>query len=189
LHLTPTKPVREGWVLPEDLLDFHGRGRYAQLNLATKLGVKDFPSPAGGCLLTDRNYCLRLKDLMDRRQESLDNLELLAYGRHFRLSEDTKLIVGRNEEDNNALEALFTDGYRVIAKQIFGPLGLVVGGEPDEHLLQLALGIFYSYHHKVDDGEPLIVQLFKGGKQVGPDKEYIGQKADRDTCVKYQITY
>jgi len=189
LHLTPTKPVREGWVLPEDLLDFHGRGRYAQLNLAKQLGVKDFPSPAGGCLLTDRNYCLRLKDLMDRGQESLANLELLAYGRHFRLNEDTKLIIGRDEPDNDVLETLFTDAYHLQAKEAMGPLGLLIGAEVDTNTLNLALQIFMAYNKNMTGGEPVMVQRFIAGKPSGEEQEHTVSKASPDLCKQHIISY
>ena len=35
------------------------------MELAKKFNITDFPSPAGGCLLTDPGYCRRLKDLFD----------------------------------------------------------------------------------------------------------------------------
>ncbi|MDY0151317.1 MAG: tRNA (5-methylaminomethyl-2-thiouridylate)-methyltransferase [Candidatus Cloacimonas sp.] len=189
LHLSDTKPIREGWVDKEDMLDFHGRGRYAQLNLAKQLDVTSFPAPAGGCLLTDRNYCLRLQDLIERKQETLENLELLAYGRHFRLSDSLKLIIGRDEADNNALESLFHNGYRLLAKGIFGPLGLLIGDEPDDHLLQIGLQIFLHYHPKAEQQDVVTVQHYENAQPVNMAHEYKTVKADVELAKQYRLSY
>ncbi|HQB98046.1 MAG TPA: tRNA (5-methylaminomethyl-2-thiouridylate)-methyltransferase, partial [Candidatus Cloacimonadota bacterium] len=114
LLLPDTLPIREGWVDRADMLQISGRGRYRQLEMAEELGITSFPSPAGGCLLTDRNYSMRLKDLMQYGQMDPMSLELLKYG-HFRLNEEIKLIIGRDEAENTKLEELKLDNY-LIAK-------------------------------------------------------------------------
>lgn len=187
--LPETLPIREGWVKKEDLLAIHGRGRYAQLNLARQLGVKDFPAPAGGCLLTDRNYCLRLQDLLDRKLESLENLELLAFGRHFRLSENIKLIIGRNEADNIALEGIFSSGYRLLAKDTMGPLGLLIGDKPEPALLQIALKIFLHYHTKAEQQAVVTVQSFQNGHADDAPQDYTCDKGEAELAKQYRISY
>lgn len=189
LHLPDTLPIREGWVDKSDLLDFHGRGRSAQMNLAQQLGVVDFPPPAGGCLLTDRNYCLRLKDLMDRNEVNRINLELLSHGRHFRLNDNIKLIVGREEADNNALEAVFRDGYKLLAKDMMGPLGLVIAKEIEPKELQTALGIFLYYHHKAGENAIIEVSRYQNGEQIGDTIEYTCPKASAEIAKQYRISY
>ena len=100
-NLPQTIPEKEGLVDREMLLDIHGRGRKAQINLAAEFNIKEYPAPAGGCLLTDKNYTIRLRDLFEHQQScSEEELHLLKYGRHYRLNPDTKLIVGRTEKDN-----------------------------------------------------------------------------------------
>lgn len=189
LHLSDTKPIREGWVDKSDLLDFHGRGRYAQLNLASQLGVSKFPPPAGGCLLTDRNYCLRLQDLLDRKQETQEQLELLSYGRHFRLTDNLKLIIGRDEADNDALEIHFSKGYRMLARDMFGPLGLLVGEEPDEKTMETALQIFLYYHPKAEPGTVVTVEEFSAAKPTGNVREYSTNKADAELAKQYRLSF
>ena len=102
--LPETEPERRGWVDRSRLLDLNGRGRKPQYDLAARLGVTDYPGPAGGCRLTEPNYSARLRDL--RAHEGLADLnaiELLRVGRHFRFGPAVKLIVGRDETDNAAL--------------------------------------------------------------------------------------
>ena len=105
--LPPTLPEEKGWIKKEDLLDIQGRSRKPQMALAQKMGIKDYPAPAGGCLLTDPIFALRLRDLFSSKSDfELQEIELLKSGRHFRLGPVTKLIVGRNKADNLAIEAL-----------------------------------------------------------------------------------
>jgi tRNA-specific 2-thiouridylase len=104
--LPETIPEKKGWVDRTRLLDLNGRSRKPQIRLAAEFGVRDYPAPAGGCLLTDPGYARRLKDLFghQRRIETTD-LELLKYGRHFRLDAATKTIVGRTQKDNQQILA------------------------------------------------------------------------------------
>ena len=90
-----------GWVDRERLLGIQGRSRKDQMALAVTYGIKEYPSPAGGCLLTDKKYSDRLRDLFDsgKAYESSD-LHLLKQGRHFRLANGEKVIIGRAQGDN-----------------------------------------------------------------------------------------
>ncbi len=100
-NLPETVPEKEGLVNRERLLDFKGRGRKSQIALAEKYGLKDYPAPAGGCLLTDVGYSRRLKDLFAHQADCTEEeLHLLKYGRHFRINPQAKIIVGRTREDN-----------------------------------------------------------------------------------------
>jgi len=103
--LPETRPEREGWVDRSRLLDIEGRSRKRQIELADRYGLSDYPTPAGGCLLTEPGFCKRLRDL--KSHEGLNgvrSLTLLRFGRHFRLNHNVKMIVGRNEKDNTYLE-------------------------------------------------------------------------------------
>lgn len=104
--LEPTFPERQGWVQRDKLLAISGRGRKEQISLAKNLGINDYPCPSGGCLLTDPGFAKRLKDLMQHEGLSLEAIQLLKVGRHFRISETAKLIVGRNESENTRLVSL-----------------------------------------------------------------------------------
>jgi tRNA U34 2-thiouridine synthase MnmA/TrmU len=97
--MPPSIPEEKGWVDRDKLLAFTGRSRKPQIALASKLGIKDYPCPAGGCLLTDSNFSRRLKDLMEYSEVNIDEVSLLKVGRHFRLSPGYKLVIGRNESE------------------------------------------------------------------------------------------
>ncbi|MEA1964561.1 MAG: tRNA 4-thiouridine(8) synthase ThiI [Candidatus Aerophobetes bacterium] len=129
-NLSPTLPEREGWVKRELLLGIKGRGRTTQLKLAQELNIKQYSSPAGGCLLTDPIFSRRIKNLLTRGRLSINEVELLKVGRHFCLGESTKLIVGRDEEENKKILQLALEGdlcFRVVGFP--GPAGLLRGEE------------------------------------------------------------
>jgi tRNA-specific 2-thiouridylase len=124
-----TIPETEGIIDREKLLDIQGRGRRRQMELAKEYGLNDYPTPAGGCVLTQKEYGGRFLDMLKNRGKPPDaeSLEILKYGRHFRLSPDAKLVVGRDQKDNARLEA-FRKGrivFRTVDK--VGPLALLEG--------------------------------------------------------------
>ena len=105
--LEPTIPELEGKLDREKLLDISGRGRERQIALAAEFGIVDYPSPAGGCKLTEDGFCRKLKDLRDH--EGLGNrrlVELLLTGRRFRLPGGTGVILGRDRDENALLKSL-----------------------------------------------------------------------------------
>jgi tRNA U34 2-thiouridine synthase MnmA/TrmU len=105
-HLEQTVPEQNGWVDRDKLYGFSGRSRKPQIDLAVMLGIIDFPNAAGGCLLTDPRFSDRARDLMSYGSFTMDNVELLKLGRHFRLGPHTKLVVGRNQDENESVAAL-----------------------------------------------------------------------------------
>ncbi|MDD5585323.1 MAG: hypothetical protein PHV55_09770, partial [Candidatus Omnitrophica bacterium] len=123
--LKPTLVEERGWIARDKLLDINGRGRTQQIALAKKLGINDYPCPAGGCLLTDPSFSKRLKDQLKYGEFNPNEVELLKLGRHFRLSPSFKLIVGRNENENKRLSALAKQGDVCFEpKEVPGPTGL-----------------------------------------------------------------
>lgn len=103
-RLPLTIPEKEGLVNREMLLDISGRSRKPQIKLAEKFGITEYPNPAGGCLLTDKGYSNRLKDLFEHQEIYTEKeLHLLKYGRHLRLNNNTKLIIGRTKQDNEKI--------------------------------------------------------------------------------------
>jgi tRNA-specific 2-thiouridylase len=129
-----TKPERDGLVDRELLCDIQGRSRHRQITLAEKLGITDYPTSAGGCLLTDEGFSRRLSDLLRHVDNPVvRDIELLKLGRHFRTPNGAKIIVGRNESENDALERLAGEGTpRLIAIGVGSPLTLVIGTMDDE---------------------------------------------------------
>ncbi len=126
LLLAETIPEKEGLVNRNKLLDISGRSRKRQMELAAKMGIEDYPSPAGGCKLTEPAFSKRLRDLFTQKSFSLEEIELLKLGRHFRLSRDIKLVVGRNKEENEQLLIFFQDeDFLFKAKNLKGPVSLL----------------------------------------------------------------
>lgn len=104
LLMKPTKPEREGWVDREKLLGLSGRDRKPQLALAKKFGFSDFASPGGGCLLTVEGFANKIKDFIKFDPDmSLKDMQMLKFGRHLRLKNGAKMVIGRDESDNERL--------------------------------------------------------------------------------------
>lgn len=147
LLLEPTIPEREGIVERDKLLGLSGRSRKEQIRLAEKLGIKDYPSPAGGCRLTDENFSRRLRDLFNAAEANytLKDFELLPIGRHFRLSKSVKVIVGRNEGENQRIEILKEPHHYLVYPQSFtGPAALICG-ETSQEIMILVGRIIVKY--------------------------------------------
>lgn len=143
--LAPTIPENNGWISRERMLDIAGRSRKPQMALAKNLGINDYPCAAGGCLLTDPKFANRIRDLIKHNELDMQNIDLLKFGRYFRLSPDAKLIVGRNENENKMLSMLAKDGdYLFAPANIIGPNAVGKGSfSPD--LLHLACRIVARY--------------------------------------------
>ena len=102
--LPETLPEKKGLIEREKLLDVKGCGRKKQLQLVKEFGISVYSQPAGGCLLTDPTFSKRLRDLFNHKPNStLEDVELLKFGRHFRI-EESKLILGRDEKESKLLE-------------------------------------------------------------------------------------
>lgn len=133
-HFSPTIPEQEGWIDREKLLSIQGRSRKEQMQLADELDVKNYPCPAGGCLLTEVSFVSKVRDVFDHADElNLRDFRLLKVGRHFRIGPKTKLIVGRNEAENDLLERSMQAGEAALRWLEGGsPLGVVLGAVNDE---------------------------------------------------------
>lgn len=162
----PTIPEETGIVDRQALLDISGRSRKPQMELAGELGINEYPCPAGGCLLTDPQFSKRAKDLLAHNDFTLDSVMLLKLGRHFRLSEDCKLIVGRNEKENEAMLSLSKDNAMLIAaRDLPGPIGLL-RGRMTAGDLNLALGITARYVDKEGTVPLVVMQYWAAGSDV-----------------------
>lgn len=165
--LEPTIPEREGWINRDKLLSIAGRGRREQFALAKEFGINDYPCPSGGCLLTDPEFAKRLRDLLSHNELNLENIELLKIGRHFRLKEDAKLIVGRNEKENGLLEVLAKEkDYLFWPPEAAGPTALG-RGIFDSGLFDLSLRITASYCDCNDEaGLDIAYRIIPEAKEV-----------------------
>ena len=160
--LAPTTPEKKGWVIRDLLMDFQGRSRKPQIELANNLNISEYPSPAGGCLLTDNAFSRRLKDLLSARHDPESReIELLKLGRHFRIDTNTKVVAGRNKEENEALTALANDkDILLVSMSVPGPT-VLVSGDYSNASLKLAAEITVAYSDaKV--GENISVRVIGG---------------------------
>lgn len=104
--LPETEAEKKGWVNREKLLDIRGRSRKKQIKLTKEFGIKDYPCPAGGCLLTYKEFAAKIRDLfIQKKKVGIKDINLLKIGRHFRFGKN-KIIVGRNEAENKQLERM-----------------------------------------------------------------------------------
>lgn len=164
--LPETLPEREGWVDRNKLLKLNGRGRKPQITLAGEFGFNDYAQPAGGCcFLTDPNYSRRLADMWttrgDKRYE-LDDIMLLKIGRHLRPRPHFKLIVGREEGENNFLSGYRRQFVHLSALSHDGPL-VLLEGEVGEDDLQLAARLTARFGQGRDSAQVRVEITDKSG--------------------------
>lgn len=140
LLLPETIPEAEGKVDRSRLFDIQGRSRRRQISLAEEYALRDYPSPAGGCLLTDPAFSRRLRDLLDNGPDNeVRFIEMLKVGRHFRLRPGVKAVVGRNHEENERLmELRGKEDTLLQCIGIPGPTTIITGPASDEDLLTSA---------------------------------------------------
>lgn len=155
--LPDTLPIREGWINKDKLYDISGRSRKRQFELASKFGIEKYPSPAGGCLLTNPGFSQRLKDLVKHDMFDIENIELLKVGRHFRINKNIKLVLGRNKAENDRLIRIRSIGENFIYVDLInvrGPAGIVsikkysISELCDPKIIELCGGILLSYVNK-----------------------------------------
>jgi len=160
--LPPTLPEEAGIVDREKLLDIKGRGRKPQMELAAKFGIKEYPNPSGGCLLTDPGFTKRVKDLIAHDDLTLESLRLLKVGRHFRLSDTAKLVIGRDKRENDELEGLIKDDDICLRmKDRQGPFS-IMRGPADGALIKKAAEIV-AQHTKFRGEEFLNILWWRQG--------------------------
>ncbi|MFC1671903.1 hypothetical protein ACFL01_02085 [Planctomycetota bacterium] len=152
--LEPSIPEQKGWVDRSRLMDIRGRSRKPQIEMARTFGFGDYPCPAGGCLLTDSGFARRMRDLIAHSPETpLNDVHLLKVGRHFRLSPEVKVIVGRDEKENNRLLQLARDDDTLLElADILGPLTVVRGpATPEQIEIAAAMTVRYSKARSQDE--------------------------------------
>jgi len=177
-----TIPESKGWVKRDNLLDIQGRSRKIQIGLADKFGIEEYPWPGGGCLLTEPNFSKRLKDIIQHKEYCLDNVEFLKVGRHFRLAPKFKLIVGRDEKENQKILNLAQEGdFCFEPKDLPGPTG-IGRGELDESIKLLSSQIIARYTSQEEKVDVLARTIPENGQEVLSVKA-IGQ----EKIKKYMI--
>ncbi|ACD24967.1 MULTISPECIES: DUF814 domain-containing protein [unclassified Clostridium] len=153
-NLNPTQMEIDGLVDREKLLKISGRSRAIQMELAEKWGIKDYPSPAGGCKLTEPNYSIRLRELVNRKSDITQReIDLLKYGRHFITPNNVKIIVSRTADEGEAFKKLLIKEDLVFLTSKFNGAMVIIpaGNNPTEEDLTLACRFAVRYSKGKDE--------------------------------------
>ena len=171
--LPATIPEKKGLIDRNNLLKIKGRSRKHEYELAKEKNITQVFSPSGGCLLTDPSFSRRLADLMRYQGEiDINDIELLKIGRHFRLSPEAKLIVGRHEQENKRLEKLLTPPDTLLYVPNTGSPNALLHG--NKRYLKKAASITARYSDKKNETKiEVMYNSKKESKKIGvkPIKE------------------
>ncbi|MDH3972801.1 MAG: hypothetical protein OEV42_00860 [Deltaproteobacteria bacterium] len=143
--LPPTIPEKTGIIDREKLLSIQGRSRKEQIKVADDYKIEDYPCASGGCLLTEKNFASRLKDSFGHKEkQSWTDVKLLTVGRHFRLGENTKAVVGRNEMENRRIASIGRKGTLLTPHNFSGPT-VFIDGENNDGIMEMAGGLMLRF--------------------------------------------
>lgn len=161
-HMKPSIPEEKGWIDRSKLLSIEGRSREKQLEMVDDFKIENHACPAGGCLLTDKNFSMKIKDLRKSDMLDLNNARLFIYGRYFVVAEKFKMAVGRDEVENKIVRNFALPGDLLIVPSSKGPT-VVCRGEITAENLQTALGITAHYCNK--DPEQTLKYMVMGEEE------------------------
>lgn len=178
--LPETIPEQKGWIDRGQMLDYRGRSRRFQILLAEKFNMRDYPCAAGGCLLTDPGFSSRISESFKYGEDSLNDVQLLKVGRHFRLLNKVKLVVGRNEMENKRILNLSAEGDILIEPlNVPGPSSLLrknfhtishTGGK-DAWGDYLELATYISAGYCDGNGDTVFLYGMKDGGKINWDRK------------------
>ena len=150
--LPPTEMEESGLVDREKLMNINGRSRKVQIELAEKWNIKDYPSPAGGCKLTEPGYSKRLRDLLDNNDDITPrDMELLRYGRRFRMSKNTVIISARTKDESDLIKPILNSNDTGFVVDKYTGSMVVLVGEATEEGIKLAASIAARYSKGKDE--------------------------------------
>ena len=180
--LPPTEAEKKGLVDREGLLGIKGRRRETQIKLAKEFGIKDFPMPSGGCILTEKEFGAKLEDLLRVKGENVtkEDIKLLRIGRHFRF-EKWKIIVGRNEEENRILEK--AKGIKLYVPNYGSPITLLEKGASKEAIIKAAQ---ITARYSDAKNEKIVIVRYKiGRKEYEIAVEPIAEEEKENLRIKW----
>lgn len=186
-NLRETQMEIDGLVDREKLLGISGRNRKPQMELAATWGIVDYPSPAGGCKLTEPNYSIRLKNMLDRKDEVTEkDILLLKYGRHFVTENNVKIIVSRTAEEGDQIKQLLNSNDMLFLPSEFNGAMVIIpeGNNPNEDDITLACRLAVRYS-KGKDEELVKVKYGKVSTKFTESKEV--NSITQEKLDKYNI--
>jgi tRNA U34 2-thiouridine synthase MnmA/TrmU len=180
-RLPETIPERQGLVDRERLPRFSGRSRTPQIELAAALGISGYPSPAGGCILTDPNKAFRIRRFYEEHPEvQADDLRLLMVGRQFQLQAGSWLVLGRDQRENELLLALVRNGDLLLRMSDWpGPVAVIRNFAAADDL-ELAACLIRLFSKK-GEGRRRGRVLLEVGAGVPPTREIAGEREIPDS--------
>lgn len=181
--LPATDPEKTGLIRREDLGMIRGRSRKPQLAMAREFGIEDPPNAGGGCLLTDPTFGRRTRDLFEHTDTpSINDIDLLKVGRHHRLDQYTKMVVGRNHAENGTIRMLARPADITLeVRDHMGPTTILRGKTADNHTtLAASVTIRYS---DAPDSKNSCVTIQKGDQR----REIDASPATPDDYIKYRV--
>jgi len=147
--LEETIAEKKGLVNREKLLDISGRSRKRQMELAKNFGIIKYPTPAGGCALTQTGFAGRLKELMENKPDfNSEDVDLIRFGRHFFI-DGTQIILGRDEEENKILGSVAKKNDLLLElKEAAGPIALIRGQKSSDSVIEKAKELIVKFSPK-----------------------------------------
>ena len=160
-----------------------GRTRRGQLDMAKKYGIENPPNAGGGCLLTEPHFGIKAKDLFSHtKNPTINDIDLLKIGRHFRLDEETKFIVGRNKDENEMIKAISLPGDILLeAKDFVGPVSILRGSNAKKHL-KFASSITLRYSDAPNDKTAIVLI-----KNKDSDEEISSESAKEESYIQFRM--
>ena len=181
--LPETDPEKDGLIKRENLGMIRGRTRRGQLDMAKKYGIENPPNAGGGCLLTEPHFGIKAKDLFSHtKNPTINDIDLLKIGRHFRLDEETKFIVGRNKDENEMIKAIALPGDILLeAKDFVGPVSILRGSNAKQHL-KFASSITLRYSD-APNNEQVIVSI----RDNDLVEEIASKSAEEESYIQFRM--
>ena len=151
--------------------------------MAKKYGIENPPNAGGGCLLTEPQFGIKAKDLFEHtKNPTINDIDLLKIGRHFRLDEETKFVVGRNKDENEMIKAIaLPDDILLESKDFVGPVSILRGVNSKKHI-EFASSVTLRYSDAPND-KTSIVSI----KQSDSVEEITSESAKEESYIQFRM--
>lgn len=182
--LPETQMEIDGLVDREKLLGISGRSRKEQMALAEKWGIVDYPSPAGGCKLTDPNYSDRLKELLSHNKNPEEReMNLLRVGRHFRVTAEAKVISTRTKEEADIIKSLLGPEDTIVLVRDFNGSMVVIVGQATDEVVRYAAKVAIRYSKGKDEDKVAVRFSRFGQKEHAIIEEICATDEELSACL------